>query len=1071
MKSKLCNLRNVMLGLLMCLALSAAAQVAVTGTVLEELTGDPVIGATVREKGNDKNATTTDFDGVFNITVSKPDATLVVSYIGMQNAEVKLDGRTKVEIKMSESMTNLNEVVVVGYGTTKKVDITGSVASINEDQLRQGVAANADQMLAGKIPGVQVTSNSGAPGAATSIRIRGASSINSSNEPLYIIDGVQMSGAAGTIGGFDWTGDGSSGQTKSSNPLAGISPNDIVSIDVLKDASATAIYGAAGANGVIIITTRRGQAGRTSVSFDGYVGWQQTAKRLDMLDLRGFARYQNDLYNEGANYQLNTTYLEPELLGPGTDWQDAVFRTAFMQNYQVQVSGGTDKITYAFSGGYMDQDGIIIGSDFDRFNSRFSVDTSFTDWLKIGGQLAYSRTNETITLNDGSNGIIMQAMTMQPDVPVYDFDGNYASPSNVNGSSSWNPVALALQRNNTLRRDNITGNFYVAVDFLKDFTFRAEYGYIANNSLNKSYLPKIYEGVKSPIEINKIYQRQEESFFWVQKDYVTYHKVFDKKHDLTAMAGFEASASNWEGWWLTKQNLSFDDINVIGSDGEFVANSGWKNKATTVSYFGRVNYGFDGRYLLTFTMRADGSSKFSKANKWGYFPSVALAWRASQEKFLEGAEWLNNLKLRLGYGQVGNSNIDPYSYGATMLNIPTPIGSSWVQNNLPNPNLKWEASEQFNVGLDFAVLNNRIELTLDGYYKQTKDLLLKVVAPSYTGVTTEWNYLQAPYANIGKVRNVGIEASINTRNILTKDFTWTSNLTLTHNKNKVVKLNNADQRLYGNVEWYSEFNTATMIAEGYPMGVFYGYQADGIFRDTDEIRNWAVQVPDDANPNVNKIDKNAGVFPGDIKFRDINKDGKIDAADQTVIGDPNPDLTFGFTNTFTFKGFDLNLVLTGAIGGDILNFTRYKTESLSSLWDNQAASVLDRAQYGFKDGNSQNFDPENVYIVNPDSDVPRFNNLKINQNDRMSSRFIEDGTYLRIQNLALGYTLPENITKKAFISSARIYFNVQNLHTFTKYKGFDPEIGAFNQSALLQNIDMGRYPTPRTYTLGLTLNF
>lgn len=1061
-------MRGFLVAMFLSFTLAALAQVDVTGTVTET-SGEPIIGAVVREKGNEKAAAMTDIDGNFSLKVKSADATLLVTYVGMENTEVKLAGRRHVDIVMEYSSAALDEVVVVGYGTSRKVDITGSVASVSEEQLHQGVAANADQMLAGKIPGVQVTANSGAPGAATSIRIRGASSINSTNEPLYIIDGVQMSGAAGKIGGFDWTGDGSAGQTTASNPLAGISPNDIVSMDVLKDASATAIYGAAGANGVIIITTRRGQAGHTSVSFDGYVAWQQTAKRLDMLDLPGFAKYQNDLYNEGSSYQQNTTYLDPSLLGPGTDWQDAVFRTAFMQSYQLQVSGGNDKVTYAASGGYMGQDGIIIGSDFNRFNSRFSVDTNFTKWLKLGGQLAYTRTNETITLNDGSNGIIMQAMTMQPDVPVYDFQGNYASPSNVNGSSSWNPVALALQRNNTLLRQNITGNFYLSVDFLKNFTFRAEYGYIGGSALNKSYLPKIYKGVKSPIEINKIYQRQEDNYFWVQKDYVTYHNLFADKHDLTVMAGFEASCSQWEGWWLTKQNLSFDNIHVIGSDGEFVANDGWKDKVTTASYFGRFNYGFDNRYLLTFTMRADGSSKFSKDKKWGYFPSVALAWRASQEKFLSDVSWLNNLKLRLGYGQVGNSNIDPYSYGATMRNIQTPMGSAWVQNNLPNKDLKWESSEQYNVGLDFSVLSNRIELTVDGYYKQTKDLLLKVVAPTFTGVSDD--YIKAPFANIGQVRNVGVEVALNTRNIITRDFTWTSNLTLTHNKNKVVKLNNKDQVLWGNVEWYPEFKTATMIAEGYPMGVFYGYETDGIFQNLEEIKAGPVQVPDDNDPNVNKVNFVTGVWPGDIRFKDQNGDGKITSEDQKVIGDPNPDLTFGFTNTFTYKDFDLNLVLTGAIGGDILNFTRYRTESLSSLWDNQAASVLDRAQYGYYDGNPKNQSAENVYIINPGADIPRFNNQKINQNDRMSTRFIEDGSYLRIQNLSLGYTLPRKLTQKVMLSQARIYFNVQNLYTFTKYKGFDPEVGSYNQSALLQNIDMGRYPTPRTYTVGMTLNF
>lgn len=1069
MKTSITVMRNLLTVLFACLALGVCAQSSdVKGLVLDQ-TGEPLIGATVREKGNEKFGTSTDIDGNFVIKVTNPNATLIFSYVGMENESVALDGRKEITVKMRDTAENLDEVVVVGYGTSKKVDLTGSVASLTQDQMKQGINTNADQMLQGKIAGVQVTSNSGAPGAATSIRIRGASSINGSNEPLYIIDGLQMSGDAGEIGGFSWTGDGSSGQTNSANPLASIAPSDILSIDVLKDASATAIYGAAGANGVVIVTTKKGQAGRINVNLDAYVAWQQVAKKLDMLDLPGYAQYQNDLYNEGAAYQLNETYLDPGLLGKGTDWQDEIFRTAMMQNYQLSVNGGSDKVTYSFSGGWMGQDGIIIGSDFNRFNSRLSLDTKFTDWFRLGGKLAYTRTNETITLNDGSGGIIMQAMTMQPDVPVYDFDGNYASPTSVNGSSSWNPVALALQRNNTLRRQTVMGNFYADIDFLKHFTFHAEYGFNAGYNLNKSYLPRIYEGVKTPIEINQIYQRSDENFYWLQKDYLTYHQYFADKHDLQVMAGFEASESSWEGWWLTKKNLTTDNIHVIGADGDLNANDAWKDRATTVSWFGRLNYGFDSRYLLTFTMRADGSSKFSKKNKWGYFPSVALAWRASQEEFLNHYSWLTNLKLRLGYGQVGNSNIGTYKYGSLMHNFVTPMGSAFVVDNMPNDNLKWEASEQFNVGIDFAVLNGRIDLTLDAYYKQTKDLLLQVVVPDYTGVSSEYGYIQAPFANIGKVRNVGVELALNTRNIETRNFTWTSNLTLTHNKNKVMQLNNSDQIIYGNIEWYLQ--NATMIKEGLPMGVFYGYQALGVFKDVNDILSSPVQVPDDLNPDRNKVNQNTGLFPGDIKFADLDGNGVIDERDKTVIGDPNPDLTFGFTNVFHLYDFDLTLGLTGAIGGDILNFTRYKTEALNSLWDNQSAAVLDRAQYGFYDGDATNYDPANVYIVNPDTNVPRFNNLNINQNDRLSSRFIEDGSYLRIQNLAIGYNLPAKWINKLGLSMARFYFNVQNLYTFTKYSGFDPEIGAYNQSVLMQNVDMGRYPTPRTYTIGVNLQF
>jgi TonB-linked SusC/RagA family outer membrane protein len=1068
MTNKFFDLRAVLIALFATVAMSMAAGTPVKGVVFDS-SGEPVIGATVRVDGEKNAGTATDLDGNFVLEVPSTNATLVVSYVGMSTQKVKLAGRSNVTVKMANNDINLNEVVVVGYGTAKRVDITGSVASLTAEQMKQSIVTNADQMLQGKVAGVQVTQNTGAPGGATSIRIRGASSINNSNEPLYVIDGIQMSGAASSIGGFDWAG-GTNGQSNVANPLAAIAPSDIVSIDVLKDASATAIYGAAGANGVVIVTTRRGKAGITNVTYDGYVAWQQTAKRLDMLDLPGYAQYQKDLLTEGVGFTLNDAYKDPTILGKGTDWQDEIFRTAFMQSHQVSITGGNDKATFAASGGWMNQDGIIIGSDFSRFNSRFSVDAQLTPWLKMGGQLAYTYTNEKITRNDGSDGIIMQALTMQPDVPVYDFDGKFAGPSTTAGSSTWNPVCLALQTNNKLYRHRIMGNFYASIDFLKHFNLRVEYGYDGSNNTNKSYIPRYTFGVVSN-NINKIYQKEDHSNYWNQKDYITYHQTFAKVHDVQFMAGFEASASNWENTTLIKNNMSSDVIqNIITSDGTFVSNSGQKDKATTASVFGRLNYGFDNRYLLTATLRADGSSKFGEDNTWGYFPSCALAWRISEEKFMKNVSWINNLKLRFGYGQVGNSNIGTYLYGSAMREVTTPMGTAYIPKNISNPKLKWEASEQWNAGVDFAAFNNRLELTVDVYNKHTKDLLLQVLIPTYLG-GYNWDNIQAPYANIGKTENKGIDVSVNTRNVMTKDFQWRTNITFSHNKNKVTALNDNSQVIYGKVDWYSEFQTATMIEVGQPMGVFYGYEVDRVFKDKDDILSSPVQVSDGGTPAKNVVGQTTGVWPGDLKFKDLNGDGVINTKDQTVIGDPNPDFTFGFTNTFTYKAWELNIGVTGSVGGDILNWVRYKTEGLVSLWDNQAATVSGRAHYGYRDGNSANQSADNVYIINTDASIPRFSTLDMNRNNRMSDRWIEDGTYVRIQNVALTYNLPPFLTHKIGMASGKIYFNVQNLYTFTGYSGYDPEIGSYNQSALLQNIDRGRYPTPRTYTIGLNLSF
>ena len=1064
MKTKLCHFKWLLVSFFCLIAMSGAAQVTVTGVVTDEA-GEPLIGATVLEKGK-QNGAATDIDGNFKFNVSSSNATLMVSYVGYATQEVKLNGKTNLTIVLKEDSQVLEDVVVVGYGTQKKSDITGSVASLSEAQMKQSIVTNADQMLQGKVAGVQVTQNSGAPGGATSVRIRGASSLNSSNEPLYVIDGVPMSGSS-DIGGFDWMG-GSNGQTKV-NPLAAIAPSDIVSIDVLKDASACAIYGAAGANGVVLVTTRRGSAGHTNVTYDGYVAWQQVAKRLDMMDLREYALYQQQLLAEGVLNKGNfdSTYSDISLLGKGTDWQDEIFRTAFMQSHQVSVTGGNEKTVYAMSGGWMQQDGTIIGSDFSRFNTRFNIDNNFTKWLKIGGALAYTRTDETITRNDGSDGVIMQAMTMMPSVPVYDYDGNWAGPNTVNGASTWNPVALAMMTNNTLLRQKINGNFYVSADFLKHFTFRAEYAFDASQNQNKSFIPRYQFGLVSN-DINQMMQREDHNFFWMQKDYLTYNQTFNEKHDVTAMVGFEVSKGSWNGTQFIKNNFTSDNIHIMGSDGDFVSNTGWSDANSSASVFARVNYGFDNRYLLTATVRRDGSSKFGPKNKWGTFPSVALAWRLIQEKWLQDVNWISNLKLRLGYGKVGNSNISTYLYGSSLQTILTPMGSAYIPSNLSNPNLKWEASEQYNVGLDFAAFSNRLELTVDGYIKQTQDLLMQTFVPSHIG-SNSWGEINTPYANIGKTRNVGIDVQINARPVITRDFMWSSSLTLSHNRNKIVALNDDSQRIYGNIDWWAPFQTVTMFAVGQPMGVFYGYETEGLFQNEADILGHASQTGS-KEPYSNKSDKVSGAWIGDLKFKDQNGDGVINDADQKIIGDPNPDLTFGFTNTFSWKNFELNVGLTGQIGGDILNWARYRTEGLSSIWDNQAVSVLNRAQTEKIDPNGSD-DISNLQLAKGHNGIPRFSNLDANGNQRMSDRWLEDASYLRIQNISLTYNLPEKWAKKVFMQSARIYFNVQNVYTFTNYSGYDPEIGAFNQSSLLQNIDRGRYPTPRTYTIGLNLSF
>jgi len=1060
-------MKNIML-FLMALVMSChvmAQQGRITGTVTDSKDGSGMPGVNVQVKGT-TNGTITDINGKFMLNVSTKNAVIIVSCVGYNSQEIRLKGDQKIaNVALEENSKLLDEVVVVGYGSMKKSDLTGSVGSLSGDKLKESVVANFDQALQGRIAGVQVSSNSGTPGAATTIRIRGASSITSDNEPLYIIDGIPVQGSGATIAGFDWAG-GANGQNKV-NPLAAISPSDIISIDVLKDASACAIYGSAGANGVVMVTTRRGKAGEVKINYDGYASVSSLPKTLDMMNLQQFAVYQQELSKDLGN-PLSDYFKDPSILGSGQDWQNAIFRSAIAQNHSLSISGGTDKTQFSVSGSWFDQDGIVIGSGFNRFNSRFNFDAQARSWLKLGGSLSFARTNETITLNDGGDGVIMQSLLMPPNVPVKDMDGNYAGPNSVEGVS-WNPVAVAMTRTNTLLRNRVMGGFYGAAEIVKGLTLRSEYSFDISNNTNKAFHPTYHWGALEN-NINRIMQRDDQSMFWVQKDYLTWDKTFNLKHNINLMGGFEVQESSWEGTQLIKNKLTTDDIKVIGVDGTYETNSGWKDKATQVSVFGRANYNYDNRYYLTGTVRRDASSKFGSGNRWGNFPSMAIAWRISNEAFMKDIKSISNLKLRLGYGMVGNSNIGTYKFGSSMTASSTPFGTGYRPTNISNPDLKWESSVQYNGGIDLGLFSDRISLSVDAYYKTTKDLLLQVSIPSYLGGST-YDDIQSPVANIGKMDNKGFDISLSTHNIKGKNLNWTSNLIFSLNRGKVIALNDDSQALYGKLNWYSEFQTATITKVGQPLGVFYGYQTEGIFKDKADILNHAVQKADPQNSKINYVNKTGGVWVGDIKFVDRNDDGVIDTKDQTIIGNPNPDFTFGFNNNITYKDFDLAFSITGSVGGDILNYARVLTEGQTSIWTNQSVDVVNRAKIGLKDATGSATDPDNVYLLNPNATVPRAATNDVNRNNRMSDRFIEDGSYVRLSNISLGYTFPKVLTKKMKIDKLRVYASAQNLLTITGYSGYDPEIGSYNQSAQLQNIDMGHYPTPRMFTFGINLGF
>jgi TonB-linked SusC/RagA family outer membrane protein len=1054
----------------------ASAQTSISGVVTSGADGLTMPGVSVSVQGT-ALGTATDFDGNFTITIPSDKAVLVFTYIGYQRSEVPVtDSSKNLRIIMKEDAQLLDEVVVVGYGTMKKSDLTGSVGQLSSSRLSESIITNLDQALQGRVAGVQMSANSGAPGSANSIRIRGISSLNSTNEPLYVIDGIPMSGAGTGTAGYEWM-TGSGGQNMV-NPLAAINPSDILSIDVLKDASATAIYGAAGANGVIMVTTRRGQAGTTTITYDGYAAMQVRPGKFDVMNLREFGTYQNQLWQEGyyTKNSIDQAYLDPSLLGRGTNWQDAVSNDALITGHSLSMNGGNDKTQYAISLGYNFQDGILLNSDFKRYTGRVNLDHTFSKYFKMGGGMTYANTFENMVNNDGINGLIMNAALMSPAVPVYDFNGDYAGPESTLGSSMYNPVAFFKDQINSLRRERIMGNVYTQINFLPSLNLRTELGIDNENSMNLGFKPSYSYGLL--VNNNTmIMEQNNHNFFWNIKNYLTWTQKFAEIHNLTLMVGQEAQESGWEWLQLIKENLSSNDIHVIGEDGTLKSNSGGKDRITKASFFGRANYNYDDRYLATLTLRADGSSVFGANNKWGYFPSAALAWRVSNEQFMQNEQdWLSNLKLRLGWGMTGNDNIPTYRYGSTMVAFPTAtFGTANHMSNNANPNLKWESSMQYNGGIDWGMFNGRIDLTIDAYYKTSKDLLLQPSVSPVIGGSGDWD-IQTPYLNIGQVDNKGIEIALNTHNIKSNDFNWHSNFTFSLNRNKVMKLDDLETPFYGSVNqmvFNSPFTTATKTMVGHPVGVFWGYKSDGIIQNADEARAWAAATG-------KEINRTSGVWIGDMKFKDISgpdgvPDGKIDENDQTVIGDPNPDFTLGFTNTFTYRNFELLIGLNASIGNDVLNVVRWKTEGLVSLWDNQSRTVMNRARSGYYDGDpwssTASSDIENAYLLNPNATMPRWSTNDVNGNNRMSDRWIEDGSYLRIQNIRLGYNIPKSAVEKVGVKACKIYFNAQNVYTFTKYSGLDPEIGSFKQNAMLSNIDIGRYPLPRIFTLGATVSF
>lgn len=1058
-------LRLVLL-LMMMLPIAAFAQeMNVSGTVTDANTGEPIIGATIKLKGS-KSGAVTDLDGNFTVA-AKNGQMLEVSYIGYTTKNVKVNGSKKLDIALSEDAHSLSEVVVVGYGVMKRSDLTGSVASINEEQIKQGVNTSLEQAMQGRIAGVQVMQNSGAPGGGISVQIRGVNSLNG-NEPLYVVDGIAMSGQT----------------SDNTSVMSTLNPSDITSIEVLKDASATAIYGSRASNGVVLITTKRGEEGKPKVTYEGYVGWQQLPKTLDVMNLPEYARF----YNVRATifgWGEREDYKDMNLLTDGTDWQDELFRTAFMHNHQLNISGGNQAMHYSLSGGYLSQDGIGVGSGFDRASFRANFDTEVNKWLKVGMNGYFANTKQIITFDDAN--VISTALSQFPDVAPKNPDGSYGfAQTNEFATYYSNPLFEAQMKENNRRNQQLDYNFYANITPIKGLTVRVEYG--GSRSWGKSnYFSPEYEygTVKNESQLTRT---SSNSVYTSFKQYATYDFQPWKGHKFQVMAGHESQESSWWNMSAGRKGYISDAIHSLAvGDASTATNNEQGSDWAIESWYGRLNYNLLDRYLLTFTMRADGSSNFGPDNRWGYFPSAALAWRITQEKFMEKVKWINNAKLRLGWGIVGNQNASSYAYGTTMASISTAWGTGFYNGNFSNPNLKWEETKAYNVGLDLSFLDNRIEFIVDAYLKKTDNLLMQASLPSYI-VNNDYMGISAPWVNTGAIENKGVEFTLNTVNISNKDLQWRTGITFSLNRNKITKLNSESAALFGTIG----NDTYTISQVGSPVGQFYGYNVIGMFTCEDDFykKNSLGEFMIDANGQKIPVARPAeydsstktwktydiatnSVWVGDYIFEDVNGDGMITESDRKVIGDPNPDFTFGINNVITWKNFELSFFFNGSVGNDVYNVLRQKhTDPL--VWGNLMSEANYYADVQLKDPEGSALDITNVYVANPEeAKIQRISaaGSSRNDNNRISSRFVEDGSYLRLKTLSLAYNLPKKWLSPVGLDWVQVYGNIQNVFTITGYDGYDPELGSIGQSVLLQGLDNGRYPSQRIYTLGLKVRF
>ncbi|GEP88809.1 SusC/RagA family TonB-linked outer membrane protein [Chitinophaga terrae (ex Kim and Jung 2007)] len=1021
-------------------------RVAVSGTVTDE-SGQPLPGVSINIKGTSLG-TTTNAEGHFNLNTRSADDILIFTYIGYASQEIPLNGRTVLSVKMLATSSNLNDVVVVGYGTQKKQNVTGAIASVPMQELRDMPVSNVATGLQGKIAGVVVQQNSGSPGRTPAIKVRGFGSITAGNNPLIVVDGNIVSPTV--FGLFD--------------------ADEIEKIDVLKDASSAAIYGSRGSNGVILVTTKRGRAGKTKMGLSVYTGYQEVTKKLDVLNSQQFAEFAKEAANNayldnvpGAKITdpnsarpsdyLRYRYARGDLFDwfnfddpakvaalPDHKFQDLIFRRAPISNYHFTASGGTETVQYTVSAGYLKQDGIIQRSAMDRYTLRANVDIKATPKLTLGANInpSYRITQEV--KSDGhwaDNGIINAALSALPMAPIYDDKGNYSSqaalaaPYNLPGIT--NPVANYSEYHSQFDQTNLISNVYAEYKFLPNLKYRVSGNVnLFQNRRNAYTTSKMPLNQQLPPTAATGSAFSEQELNWLVNQVLTYNVTFNNKHNLEVLAGTESNKVQYQSSNAAGSAFANDIVETLNAAGLPTSVTSQKTENATVSYFARVDYNYLSKYLLKISVRRDGSSIFGPDNRFGTFPAASVGWRVTEEPFMKNLSALSELKLRVSYGLSGNNAFSVYypymgTLGTANYAFTNNLATGLAINSLSNNSLGWERNQQLDLGLEIGLLKNRIFVSVDYYDRITKDLLLYVNVPTLTG-------FGSAYKNIGRMSNKGMEFVVNSYN-LTGAFTWNTSANLSFNKNKVLELGpTGDPILTGS--GIGETNI-TMI--GQPIGSFYGYKQLGVFKD-------------EADLHTNPHDKTTR--PGDVKYADINGDGIIDAKDRTVIGNNQPDFIYGMTNTFSYKNIDLSVSIQGTQGGKILNLSRRFFDNLEG-GGNNLSIILDRWRSPQNPGNGIE---------------PRANARTTGNNNAVSSRWVEDGSYLRIQNVSLGYKLPKSVTDRIRLQQVRIYASVQNLYTWSKYLNFNPEVSNY-EGALTGGVDYGSYPLARTMTLGINIGF